>query len=120
MNIRLSSPSFAAAVVLALVLGLAPHGSVHSQAFPDKPVRLLVGVTAGGGVDLASRIVAAKLSELWGQQLLVENRAGGGQMIAMEAVAKAAPDGYTLLSCNLGTHGIGPALFHKASSVGTI
>ena len=110
MNIRQSGPLFA----LALALGLAPHASVQSQSFPDRPVRLLVGVTAGGGVDLASRIVAAKLSELWGQQLLVENRAGGGQMLAMEAVAKAAPDGYTLLSCNLGTHGIGPALFHKA------
>ncbi len=109
MNIRLSGPLLA----LTLALGLAPHGSVHSQAFPDKPVRLLVGVTAGGGVDLASRIVAAKLSELWGQQVLVENRAGGGQMLAMEAVARAAPDGYTLLACTLGTHGIGPALFHK-------
>jgi tripartite-type tricarboxylate transporter receptor subunit TctC len=110
MNTRLNGPLLA----LALVLGWAPHGSVHSQPFPNKPVRLLVGVSAGGGVDLASRIVAAKLSEFWGQPLVVENRTGGGQMLAMEAVAKAAPDGYTLLSCNTGTHGIGPALFNKA------
>ncbi len=96
------------------MLTLAPLGSAHAQAFPNKPTRVLVGVTAGGGVDLASRVVATKLSELWGHQMVVENRTGAGQMLAMEAVAKAAPDGYTLLSCNAGTHAIGPALFNKA------
>ena len=101
-------------IALITVLTWAPYGSVHSQAFPSKPSRLLVGVTAGGGVDLASRVVATKLGEIWGQQMVVENRTGAGQMLAMEAVAKAAPDGYTLLSCNSGTHAIGPALFNKA------
>jgi tripartite-type tricarboxylate transporter receptor subunit TctC len=95
-------------------LTLATHGSIYAQAFPNKPVRILVGVSAGGGVDLASRIVAAKLGEFWGQQVLVENRPGAAQMLAVEAVAKAAPDGYTLLSCNIGTHAIGPALINKA------
>jgi tripartite-type tricarboxylate transporter receptor subunit TctC len=103
-----------ALLALTLALGWVPPGSVHAQAFPDKPVRVLVGVSAGGGVDLASRVVAAKLGELWGQTVLVENRAGAGQLLAMEAVARAAPDGHTLLACNLGTHGIGPALFPKA------
>jgi tripartite-type tricarboxylate transporter receptor subunit TctC len=116
MNIRLNRPLLAFALALGLgLVTLAPHGSVHAQAFPNKPVRLLVGVSPGGGLDLASRVVAAKLGELWGQPLLVENRAGAGQMIAVEAVAKAAPDGYTLLACTTGTHAIGPALFNKTS-----
>lgn len=77
MNIRLNGPLLASALAFGLVI-LAPHGSVHAQAFPNKPVRLVVGVTAGGGVDLASRIVAAKLSEFWAQPLVIENRTGGG------------------------------------------
>ena len=96
------------------LLCLATHGSIHAQVFPNKPVRILVGVSAGGGVDLASRIVAAKLSEFWGQQVVVENRPGAAEMLAVEAVAKSAPDGYTLLSCNIGTHAISPALVNKA------
>ena len=82
MNIRLNRP-LASALALGLgLVTLAPHGSVHAQAFPSKPVRLVVGLAAGGGVDLASRIVAAKLSEFWGQPLVIENRTGGGQMLA--------------------------------------
>ena len=97
--------------IAALTLTL--HGNVYSQTFPSKPGRILVGVSAGGGVDVASRVIAAKLTEYWGQQVVVDNRVGGGQIIASEIVAKAAPDGYTLLSCNIGTHGAGPALFSK-------
>lgn len=63
-------------LALIAVLILAAHGRVQAQAFPNKPARLLVGVTAGGGVDLASRVVAAKLGEMWGQQVVVENRTG--------------------------------------------
>jgi tripartite-type tricarboxylate transporter receptor subunit TctC len=104
----------AALLALTCCLGAALTGPVQAQAFPDRPVRVLVGVSPGGGVDLASRVLAAKLGELWGQTVLVENRAGAGQLLAMEAVAKAAADGHTLLACTLGTHGIGPALFSKA------
>jgi tripartite-type tricarboxylate transporter receptor subunit TctC len=101
---------------LSALLALLSFGSdqnLHAQAFPSKPGRILVGVSAGGGVDVASRVVAAKLSEYWGHQVVVDNRVGAGQIIASEIVAKAAPDGYTLLSCNIGTHGAGPALFKK-------
>lgn len=77
---------------LALVLR-----HVRAQAFPSRPVRILVGYAAGGGVDAIARMVAQRLSPLLGQQVVVENRAGASGMIAAEAVAKAAPDGYTLL-----------------------
>lgn len=103
--------TFTTMALLALLL--APHENAHAQAFPSKPGRILVGVSAGGGVDVASRVIAAKLTEYWGHQVVVDNRVGGGQIIATEIVAKAAPDGYTLLSCNIGTHGAGPSLFSK-------
>jgi tripartite-type tricarboxylate transporter receptor subunit TctC len=69
----------------------------HAQAFPSRPIRLLVGYAAGGGVDAMARMLAQRLPALLGQQVVVENRAGASGMIAAETVAKAAPDGYTLL-----------------------
>lgn len=71
------------------------------QAYPAKPVRVLVGFAPGGATDLAARFLAQKVSETLGQQVLVENRPGGGSMIAAEAVARAAPDGYTVLVSNV-------------------
>jgi tripartite-type tricarboxylate transporter receptor subunit TctC len=69
----------------------------RAQSWPTRIVRLVVGFPPGGGADLAARIVANRLSEIWGQQVIVENRPGAGARIALDAVAHAAPDGYTML-----------------------
>lgn len=101
------------AITLGAALSLMGAGAVNSQSFPTKPVRLLVGFAPGGGVDVAARIVAAKLSEIWGQQLVVDNRAGAGGTIATDIAAKATPDGYSLLLCGIWSHGVAPALYKK-------
>jgi tripartite-type tricarboxylate transporter receptor subunit TctC len=98
---------------LAVVVALASSGAAHAQAYPNKPVRVMVGYVPGGGVDTTARIVAAALTELWGTQVLVENRPGAGGNIATEVTAAAAPDGYTLVLCNIGSHGVTPARFGK-------
>jgi tripartite-type tricarboxylate transporter receptor subunit TctC len=82
---------------VALVAVLAASGIAHAQGFPAKPMRLLVGIAPGGGLDASTRIVASGLSKVLGQQVVVENRAGAGGTIAAANVASAAPDGYTLL-----------------------
>ena len=72
-------------------------GMACAQNYPQRPVRLVVPFPAGGSTDIVGRTVALKLTELWGQSVIVDNRPGGGTMIGTEAVARAAPDGYTLL-----------------------
>jgi tripartite-type tricarboxylate transporter receptor subunit TctC len=98
-----------AAVLAALLLPLA----ALAQAYPAKPVRMIVGFPPGGGTDILARIVGQKLSEAWGQQVIVENRPGASATIAAIAVAKAAPDGYTLSMGQLTPNAIAPALLPK-------
>ena len=76
---------------------LLAAGATYAQAYPNKPIRLLVGYSAGGGVDAMARLLAPRLSTLLGQQVVVDNRAGAAGLIAGDAAAKAAPDGYTLI-----------------------
>jgi tripartite-type tricarboxylate transporter receptor subunit TctC len=105
--------ALAPAFVLVSLSLLLLAGPAAAQTFPTKPPRLLVGFVPGGGVDQTARIAAAKLSELWGQQIIIENRVGAGGTIAADATARSAPDGYTLVLCNVGSHGIGPSLYKK-------
>ena len=77
--------------------GLLVASAAQAQNFPTKPVRLIVPFPAGGSTDIVGRTLAQKLTEIWGQSVIVENRAGGSTMIGTEMVARAAPDGHTLL-----------------------
>ncbi len=79
------------------ILALMVAATVNAQPFPTKPIKIIVPFPAGGTVDFFARVISTKLSDALGQSVLVENRAGAGGNIAAEAVAKAAPDGYTLL-----------------------
>jgi tripartite-type tricarboxylate transporter receptor subunit TctC len=91
--------------------------TVQAQSLPAGPVRILVGFAPGGGTDILARIVAQKLQIMWGITVLVENRAGATGVIAAEAVAKAAPDGNTLLMAHINSHALAPALMPKLSYV---
>src|SRR5262245_5052690 len=83
---------------VALLLGLPRIA--RAQAYPTRPVRILVGFAAGGGVDIAARLIGQWLSERFGQQFIIENRVGAGTHVATEAVARSPADGYTLLLLN--------------------
>lgn len=95
----------AGALLLAAALG------AQAQAWPAKPIRIIVPVATGGIADYYSRLMGPKLTELWGQPVLVENRAGGGGNIGADAVAKAAPDGYTFLMGFIGPNAVNQFLF---------
>ena len=95
--------------LLALLLVLFTHVA-HAQAWPTKPLKLIVPFPPGGGTDLAARSVAAKLAEALGQPVVIENRPGAGGTIGADAVAKAAPDGYTLGTATSSTHPAAVAL----------
>lgn len=84
-----------------------------AQQYPNRPVRIIVGISAGGGVDTVARIIAQKMTQAWGQSVVVENRTGAGGIIGTEAAAKAAPDGYTLLMSNSGSIAVDVSLFKK-------
>ena len=94
---------FAARLCLA-ALAFGPFAPAMAQAFPDKPVRLIVPYPAGGSVDFVARVMQAQLQEVWRQPVIVDNRGGASGMIGSAAVAKAVPDGYTLLLGNVQTH----------------
>jgi tripartite-type tricarboxylate transporter receptor subunit TctC len=95
---------------LLICFALAIPGISISQSYPAKPVRMIVTFAAGGGTDLVARAVSPKLSELLGQPVVVENRAGANGAVGADAVAKAPADGYTLCVCAAGTMVVGPHL----------
>ena len=89
--------------------------SAQAQPYPSKPVHIIVAYPAGGATDVIARAVAQRLSELWSQPVVVENKGGAGTQIGAEYVAKAAPDGYTLLATADATFAFNPALYRKLS-----
>src|SRR6185295_4461637 len=88
-------------------------GSAFAQAYPSKPVRMIVGFPPGGGTDVVARVICQKLTEWWGQAVTVENRAGATGTIGADVVAKSAPDGYTLIMGHVNSTGIAPNLFPR-------
>ncbi|WP_395668158.1 Bug family tripartite tricarboxylate transporter substrate binding protein [Rhodoferax sp.] len=93
----------------ASALGLMPSLAGAQTAYPNKPIRYIVPVAAGGGSDMVGRTVTERWSALLRQNFVVDNQAGGGGVIACQATARAAPDGYTLLQGYVATHGTSPA-----------
>ena len=100
--------------LIAVVAGVVA-APVLSADYPVKPVRIIVGASTGGGVDITARMLAIKLSELFKQQFVVENRAGASGNIGTEQAARAAPDGYVLLMGTIGTLTINPGLYKNLS-----
>src|SRR6266705_1293335 len=96
-----------AAMVLA-----AAASQAWAQGYPNKPVHVIISFTPGSSTDIFGRIVSQKLSEIWGQPVLAENRAGAGGAIGSNVVAKAAPDGYTML-INSNAHSVNPEIYAK-------
>ena len=96
---------------VALAQETPSTGSGH--AFPSRPIRLIVSFPPGGGADLTARSVGQKMGDLLGQPLVVENKPGANGLVGCEAVAKSAPDGYTLLETDRGALGVNPSLYRK-------
>jgi tripartite-type tricarboxylate transporter receptor subunit TctC len=94
-------------------IALSVPASAQAPAYPTKPIRLVVPFPAGGATDIIARAVSQKLTEAWGQSIVVDNRPGAGGNIGTELVAKAAPDGYTLEMGTVGTHAINASLYAK-------
>src|SRR5215469_1837233 len=98
--------------LLCLLLACTLASTARAE-FPERPLKMLVGFSAGGGTDVAARIVAPGLGEALGQAVVVENRPGASGLIAAEAVARAAPDGYTLMMGSQTTLAVAPGLYRK-------
>lgn len=113
MHIFATCPRRIVTVICAFVCLASAAAPVHGQEqYPSRPIRMVVGFSAGGGPDIVARLIAPKLAGLLGQQIVVDNRAGAGGSIAEDIVAKATPDGYTILACS-NSLSINPFLYEK-------
>ena len=101
-------------VLLATLAGWQPAAAQDEARYPAKPVRWVVPYPPGASNDVVARLLSNKLVERWGQQVLIDNRAGAGGLLGADAVAKAVPDGHTLLMANPGSNSINFALRMKS------
>jgi tripartite-type tricarboxylate transporter receptor subunit TctC len=101
------------ALGIVLALGLTRLGGAAESAYPDKPVHLIVPFPAGGGADNLARLIMPRVSRALGQPIIIENKAGAGGNVGAELVARAEPDGYTLLYGTNGTHSINASLYRE-------
>ncbi|MBX3619580.1 MAG: tripartite tricarboxylate transporter substrate binding protein [Rhizobacter sp.] len=99
--------------LLAGALALAGTGTALAQTYPDKPIHIVVTFTTGGAPDILARLIGDKLQAAWGQSVIVDNKPGAGGNTGADAVAKSAPDGYTVVVGTVGTHSINGALYKK-------
>jgi len=104
----------ASVLCFTLLMATATSFAQPAATYPSRPLRYVVGGSVGGGADSLARAIAQKLGEQWGQQVIVDNRAGGGGIVASEIVAKSPPDGYTLLMA-FTSHVTNPSLYSKLS-----
>jgi tripartite-type tricarboxylate transporter receptor subunit TctC len=102
-------------VAVAVLLTFSGYASAAGPEYPVKPIRYIVATGPGGASDLIGRSIAPPLSEVLGAQIVVDNRSGAGNTVGAEIAARAAPDGYTLLSCNIASLAVGPALYKSLS-----
>jgi len=110
------TPLLRGALVFVVTLGaLAGFAEAQNANFPNRPIRMLVGFAAGGGTDVAARVVAQPMSEILGQTIVVEDRTGASGLIAAQDLAKSDPDGYTLMMGSQTTCAVAPALYRKVS-----
>lgn len=98
-------------VALLIVLILLTSATVHSQDFPTKPIRMIVPFAPGGASDIIARVITPKLSQILGQQIIVDNRSGASGNLGVELAAHAKPDGYTMILGNVGAMAINPGMF---------
>jgi tripartite-type tricarboxylate transporter receptor subunit TctC len=108
MGKKMMRCAYAISAALVCIAGLA-----QAQNYPTKPIRLIAPFPPGGSTDVLARLIAQKLNEAWGQQVIVENRGGAGGTIGVELAARAAPDGYTIVMGHIGTFGANPTLYPK-------
>lgn len=103
----------AATLACAIVLAAAATPQATAQSFPSRPVKLVIPFPPGGSLDNVGRLIAQKLSETWGQQVVIENKPGAGGNIGADSVAKSPSDGYTVVMGALSTHAVNPSLYAK-------
>ena len=112
MTFRIDCLRRLALLALAMASLILVPGIAYTQTFPNQPVKLIVPLTPGSGADIVARMLSKRLSEIWGQPVIIENRPGAGGQIGSQVVAKAVPDGHTLL-VQSSSHASNPAIYKK-------